>query len=967
LDSGRPDDEWNRFPKVFLQVTELGVSGKFSPENTVIWVTELATGLPVPGADVEIRDDLNKIKWTGKTARDGTAEAPGWKGLGIRSSDPWSEPRQWVFISRGQDTAFCSSEWGTGIDPYRFRIAYDWAPQPQSVQGSIFTERGIYRAGEDVHIKGIIRRNVQGRWVVPLAPEVECEIRDPFQKTVLKTKAALDEFGSFALDFPSLEEASLGYYELAAKVPPQEPEEQPAKLASSFRIEAFRPAEFEVHLKTDRESIAFGQEYGAEVRANYLFGGAMAGQSVSWHLRLNRTSYSPPGWSGFVFGNELEWGEEETTEESRLAASGENKLDREGKLRIKLPLKVEKEKDTALAILEATVVSPSRRSISNRIQTLVHRGEYYIGVRPSTTFLKKGEHLGVEVVVPDKTGRALPEKKIGLKLVKREWKSVRQGSTGGRFRWVTEKEDTEVAALDVRTKNKPVAVSLRPEKTGFYFLFASGSDSLGNSITTTTSFYVTGPDYVPWERRDDDSIELVADAESYRPGQVAKILVKSPYEKAKALVSVEREFIIESDVLDIEGTSFQVQIPIRPEYIPNAFVSVLLVQGRRAETEAEGNRDLGKPSFKIGYVNLRVDPAEKRLGVEVQKDKEEYRPKESVTLRFKVRNHLGEGQLSSLCVAVVDLGVLNLIGYQTPDPFSQFYGERPLSVRTSETRIHVVGKREYGKKGDEVGGGVAEALAAPMAALAEVELRGDFKSTAYWNPSLVTDDTGGAQVTFTLPDNLTTFRIMAVAQTKNSEFGQNSTTFRVSKKLLLQPALPRFARVGDAFEGGVVIHNFSSSEGDAFLNLKAEGIRLTDSASERTISLGPGQSREVLFSLLAEEPGSASFAFRARMGDETDGLEVRIPLRLPRPTETVAFYGETRASAEEKISFPGDIFPAQSRLEVQASSSALPGLKGSLDELTDYPYLCLEQRLSALLPYILAPQVLLDFGITPLS
>jgi uncharacterized protein YfaS (alpha-2-macroglobulin family) len=603
VDTQQPEAAWERYLKAFLQITELGVSAKFSPENNVIWVTELQTGLPVPDVEVEVRDDLNRIKWRGRTDGNGKAAGPGWRELGLQPKEAWEEPRLWVLATRGRDAALTSSEWGTGIDPYRFGIAYDWSPQPAAVQGSVFSERGIYRAGEVVHIKGIIREKDQGRWTLPSSSKIECEIEDPFEERVFKEVADLDEFGSFALDYSPSEDASLGFYQISATLPPDKPGGQAFPVQGSFRVEAFRPAEFEVHLKAGSESIVFGREYEAEVRANYLFGGAMGNQPVSWRLRLNRTSYFPPGFKGYTFGNELEWGDEETEESSRLAASGEATLDPEGKLKFRLPIRAEKEKDSVAAILEATVVNPSRRSISGRIQTLVHRGEYYIGLRPSTSFLKKGEKLSLELITADPGGRLLPDKKLELKLMRREWRSVRQAGIGGRYRWLTEKEDIEVARQEVRTGNEAVRLTFSPGKTGYHFLLASGSDSLGNRITTTTYFYLTGSDYVPWERRDDDSIELVADAESYKPGQSARILVKSPYEKAKALVSIERELILESRVIDIGGTSTQIEVPIVAEYIPNVFVSVLLVQGRKSGVEAEESQDLGKPSFKVGYLN----------------------------------------------------------------------------------------------------------------------------------------------------------------------------------------------------------------------------------------------------------------------------------------------------------------------------------------------------------------------------
>lgn len=958
-------NKWSRYPKAFLQVTELGISAKFSPDNNLIWVTELKTGLPVPGAEIEIRDDFNKVLWRGKTDLKGKAQSPGWKALGIKSKDKWRKPRQWVFVKRGKDIAFTSSEWGTGIYPYRFGIQYDWNPHPVRIQGYVFTERGIYRAGEKVHIKGITRVRKKGQWELPKVEGIECEVKDPFQKTIFKKKIYLDAYSSFAFDLDIDEEASLGHYQIRVKIPPLSVGEKSTTVYGSFRVEAFRPAEFEVLLHTQKESFIFGENYEAELRANYLFGGAMAGQKASWHLRLNPSFFSPPGHKGYTFGNQIDRWERG---KSRLLASGETNLDAAGKLKIKAKLLPEKEEDSVMATLEATVEGPSRRSLSNRIQNIVHRGEYYIGLKPSTTFLKKGKELKVNIIAVNPDGKIIPEKKILIKLIKREWHSVRKAGVGGRFRWLSEKKDREITVKQVQTKNEPVQISFVPEKSGFYFIKAEGDDSHKNKITTTTYFYVTGRDYVPWERQDDDFVELVADSKDYQPGDMAKILVKSPYEKAKALVTVEREFIFESRVLDIEGSSNEIEIPILSEYIPNVFVSVILVQGRSSQKTADTNEDIGKPSFKIGYINLKVDPSEKRLKINIQKDKKTYKPRDKVTLNLNVKDWNGVGTQASISLAVVDLGVLNLIGYQTPDPFSLFYRHKPLSVQTSETRIHLVGQREYGEKGEDVGGGAGERMKAPSApSLAEVELRGDFKSTAYWNPSVLTDEQGKATVSFTLPDNLTTFRIMAVAQSSESQFGQEESIFRVAKSLLLQPALPRFARLNDKFKGGVVIHNYSSEKEEVILSCQAEGIRLGDRKNTRRFSLNPGEGKEILFSFEVEKPGEAVFAFRARMGEETDGLEITIPLKMPRPTETVALYGHTLKSTEEKIRIPENIYQAESKIEVQASSTALSGLKGCVDYLTNYPYLCLEQRLSSILPYLVASDVILDFKLSKLD
>ena len=958
------EEEWSRFPKALLQVTELALTGKFSPDNDLIWVTELKTGQPVAGAEIEIRDASNMVRWQGKSDADGKALAPGWRALGMKPANDWAKPEQFVFVRRGQDVAFASSEWGTGIDPWRFNIDYDWSPEPEPVRGYIFSERGIYRAGETVHAKGIIRSLTKGQWTMPAQKEVEYDITDPFQKSVQKGKASLDAFGSFTFDLETRENASLGFYGINVKVPPAAPGAKPLTLEGSFRVEAFRPAEFEVHLRAEKDAFVFGEPFKAEIRSNFLYGGVMAGQPVEWSLRLNRTSFDPPGHKGFLYGTDIDLDETQYAESSRLLSGAKAKLDNEGKLAIEVPLKPEKEASSVMAALEATVQSSSRKSISNRIQTLVHRGEFYLGLKPQSSFIKKGETLTTEVisVLPD--GTAAPDKKTTVKLVKREWRSARKAGVGGRFEWVSEKTDTPIDSRDIKTGADPVTVSFKADKSGLYVLSAESTDTRDNKIATATYVYVTGSDYVAWERKDDDALELIPDAESYKPGEKARILIKSPYEKAKALITIERELIMQSQVIEIQGSAVPVEIPITADLIPNAFVSVILVQGRTSGAAVSETDDVGKPQFKIGYAKLRVDPSGKRLAVDVTPDKANYKPREKVSVKLKVKDALNAPAAASLTVAVVDVGVLNLIGYQTPDAFSWFYGEKSLSVQTSDSRIHIVGQRSYGAKGENAGGGGADA--AKAAGLSEVELRANFKTTAYWNPSILTDANGEASFEFTLPDTLTSFRVMAVAQTKDSSFGRQESTFKVSKPLLLLPSAPRFARVGDKFEAGVVVNNYSGRKGSVVLAMDVKGIALRDKA-EQKFDLAPNESREVLFALEAEKAGTARLAVRAKMGEDSDGLDFGFPLKVPRGTETVATFEQTKTKTEERVTIPDSIYPEDSRLEVTAAASALTGLKGSLDYLANYPYLCLEQRLSGALPYIVAPGLIEDFKLSPLD
>ncbi len=961
------EDEWLRYPKAFFQLTGLGLTGKFSPDNNLIWVSTLKTGQPVPGAEVEIRDDRNRVLWRGRTGDDGRVESPGWKALGLKAENEWSKPRQWVLARLGEDAALLASDDSEGVEPYRFDIDYDWNPEPLRFLGSLFSERGIYRAGETVHLKGVLRERVKGVWKIPAVREAAVEINNPFQDTVLEKKVSLDAFGSFDLDFASGEEAALGSYSVTATISGPSAGRRETAFSDSFRIEAFRPAEFEVILKSRKSDYVFGKTFEADVRAAYLFGGALSGQTVSWSLRLNPIDFQPPSHPGFIFGRGLEaWDEDLPAEQSRLLGSAEGLLDKDGRLAVSVPLVAEKERGSVSADLEATVQSPSRRSISNRVQAIVHRGEFYLGLKPSKSFLKKDEALAVEVIASLPDGTLQSGRNASVKLIKRDWRSVRKAALGGRLEWISEKIDTPVETQTVKTAAAGSAsVKFQPAKSGLYLILAETKDSAGNEVATSTYIYVTGADYVAWKRNDDDAIELVPDATSYRPGETARLLVKSPYEKAKALVTVEREHILKSEVVEIIGSSAEIAIPVGSEWIPNAFVSVILIQGRTSPASPEAVEDSGKPSFKIGYIDLKVDPAEMRLEVDLKPDRSDYQPGDLVEIRLKTKNSAGAGAPASLAVAVVDLGVINLIGYQVPDLFSSFYGDRPLSVETAESRVHVVGQRHFGEKGENPGGDGEGGLGAGMS-LSEIQLRGDFKSTAFWDASVVTDASGEAVVKFKLPDNLTTFRIMAVAQTKDSRFGRGTADFKVRKPLLMLPALPRLARVGDSFQGGVLLTNNDSVRGSVRMSLKVAGLETKDKL-ERTVDLEPGASAEVLFAFKADKPGRARLEFRAEMNGRTDGLESIFPVEQPRPLVTLGFSGQADTVQEDVVRIPKDIQPDLGGIELQASASALTGLGDRLNELVNYPYLCLEQRISRILPFLVAGPVIRDFKLTDVA
>lgn len=954
-----------RYLKTLLQITALGITAKFSPENNLVWVTSLLTGLPLADVTVEIRDDNNKVHWRGRTDTRGLVKTPGWQKLHITSRQKWRKPRQWVFAIQGEDIAFTASDWETGIYPESFGFPYDWKPTPEKWRGYLFTERGIYRAGEEVFIKGLLREKIEGKWRFPSLKKLKVTVVDSRQEKILDKTMTLNNYGAFSLRLQLKDKAPLGYYFIKVTAPVSKDKKTETSLfrQTSFRVEAFKPVEFTVSVRPAQADYTAGDTYEAEIMSHYLFGAPLSGREVEWFLRQEATVYTPPGHKGYFFGPGY-FERVPEPEESKLLTSGKDTLDQQGRVKISYKLTELPIKGPSRINLEGIVTGPGRQKVAGRTSRLIHPGEFYIGLKPASTLIKKNKKLDIAVIAVNPEGEMLPGKKITLRLLKREWYSVRKAGLGGRSRWLTEAKDKEIQVFSITTQEEPATLSVTPKKAGFYLLEARGKDKRGHQIKTTAYFYATGGDYVAWQRSNEDIIELVADKSQYQPGEKAHLLVKSPYERSQALITIEREGILDSWVEEIKGSAGTIEIPLTKDHLPNVFVSVILVQGRTSTKVSSEKEDLGRPSFKIGYINLPVSPAEKKLRVEIIPDKKEYRPGETVQITLKVQDKNHQGKAAEVCLAVVDVGVLSLINYQTPDPFTFFYGERPLGVQTSDTRPHIIGWVTYGEKGDEVGGGGGQARykASTPAGLRGIELRKLFKATAYWNPSLIIPAEGKTTVSFKLPDNLTTFRLMAVAHTEDC-FGSAQTTFKVNKPLLLRPAFPRFARVGDEFEAGVIIHNYTGQKGKVVLTAAAEGLSLLKKKT-RSFVLQLEEAREIRFPFKVVKPGRAEISFRARLGKETDGLQISLPLHLPRPTETVAFFKETTQDAQEKIKIPAAAHPEASQLEFEAAATALTGLKESFNYLISYPYGCLEQRLSSILPFIVAQDLIDRLNLT---
>ncbi len=947
---------------VLGQITDLVAHAKLGATSGVVWVTSLSKGAPVAGATVTLYDTHGKALESETSDDDGIAHVKGLADLvaGSNIEGYYSAPEVLVSAQKDGDTGVSFSSWEGEIGPSSAGMDVDFDGDVPRALGFVATERGIYRPGDEVDIKGVVRLRRRGVISLPkIDSEVHVEVRT-YGKTVAKQDVPLTRFGTFSTKVKLPEGGSLGWHELAASATVAGKE---IDLSTSFRVEEYRAPKFKVDVTTERPAVVAGEHLIAHVDARYLFGGAMPGAHVDTTVVRETADFTPEGFDEYAFGKNV-WGFDDGEPEgaSAVVFRKSDDVGADGTLAVDVGETEAVAGRTVAYEIESEVEDVSRQRVANRARVIVHPASVYAGVRTGDGFgeVNKPLHIGLIAVGVD--GQRVAGTHIEVAVKRREWKSIKKKDPDtGRFITMSEPQETPVSTCSkVSDASADVGCDVTPERAGLYIIEATATDDHGRKQTTTTSTYVVGGAWVSWQRTDGDQIDLVADKKLYEAGDTARVLVKSPWPDAEALVTVEREGVLWTRRQKVSPSS-TVDIPITDGMVPNVFVSVVVVRGRvpddaaspkDAASAAAREADPGRPQVRVGYAKLEVDKREKRLDVAVDAGAGTHRPGEKLKLKIAVKDFEGHGAPAEVALWAVDEAVLRLTDYSVPDPVAAIHPPRGLSVRLGEPLIFLIKKQRYGEKGRPPGGDGGAGVGGGF--------RSNFKTTAFFVPQVETDEQGRAEVEVKLPDDLTTYRVMALAVTEGDRAGSGRTDIVVQKPLLALPALPRLARVGDTFSAGVIVH--AQQAGDVKVKVDAQGLAL-DGPPEQTVRVEAGRAREVRFSFAAKSPGTARLRFEVIGGGERDGVEHLLPVVLPMVMETVAATGDTDGKREEALAPPAGVYPGVGGLQVSLASTALAGYQDALEQLVAYPYGCAEQLSSRLVPFMALRELEGAFGV----
>jgi alpha-2-macroglobulin len=984
-----------------VQVTNLGVTVKDSPQNTLVFVTRLDNAAPVVNARVTLVNRDNSVHWTGSTGADGVAIGPGMphrerRYTGENDYAEWQRPDFLVLAEKDGDIAYVANNWNEGIEPWDFGVPFNRNEAEPMLRGTVFSDRGVYRLGEEVQFKAILRHNTPtGIRLLKPGTAISITLRDSQYRFVDERTVTVNAWSSVEWKTTIPNEASLGTYSVRAvleseKPKPKAPEDvdpgdtpgpelddnvpYEKAVRGSFLVAAYRRPDFRVDVTLKGGRALAGEPLKGGITARYLFGSAMGARPVKWAFtRIEMVS--APSAVNEKFPEErwqfVGWGDRYVQSRPSEVSRDEDTLAKTGELDLTLTPAADAGAPFVYS-LEGDVEDLSRQHIANRASLLVHPAPWYIGLRrPSSYFVDQKQGLKTEVIAVSPEGQVVPGVTVEVKLTQIQWISVRRSEGNGFYTWESNRKEVTAGHWTVTSAAEPVPLDVPLANGGYFILEATARDTGGRHTVTRMTFYALGDGYTAWARFDHNRIELVPDRRTYKPGDSAKIMIQSPWEQATALVTTEREGIRSHRQFTLTSTQQSVILPITEQEIPNVFVSVLLIKGRQAADAAknaaeptatpnygrgpnvtEDPSDPGKPAFRLGYVELKVEDASKRLAVSLRADKEEYRPANTAKVLLDVKDAGGRGAPSEVTLWAVDYGVLSLTAYRTPDVLGSVYVNKALQVMNADNRQRIISRRVLTPKGETEGGGGGGDDGAGT-------IRKDFRVLAFWLGSVVTDANGKGSVEVKLPESLTTYRIMAVAADRASRFGSSDAEVRINKPLTLKPSFPRFLALGDKAHFGAVVTSQLKAAGAATVTIKSldpEILEFTGGVSQ-TVQIAAGGSTELRFDAAGKRIGRARIQMTAKMATETDAFEDLIPVELLVSPETVAAHGEVtdaHPTATESLRIPSGTVSGLGGLTIDIASTAMVGLGEGARYLVEYPFGCAEQRGSRTLALILA-------------
>jgi alpha-2-macroglobulin len=979
---GLGKSEWER--RLFAQVAPYQVHIKLGHFNTLVWVVDFASGEPISGAKVSIYTD-RIADLTASAAPIAAAETdesgiallagaatldPALDLLGYRcqAAHPDECPRLFARVDGPGGLALLPLDDRFEASVFR-ASSYAFGPQPAPVFGHLAswgtTAQGVYRAGDTMAYKLYVRDQSNETLVPAPRGPYTLEILDPTGRSVHTVESVmLSRFGAYDGEYRIPETAAVGWYrfKLTAGFSARSLAGAPAvrdgewdeteivRFPMRVLVSDFTPAPFAVATRIDGDHFGAGAVVGIETSAALHSGGAYVGAEARLTARLTARPFTSahPLASRFRFdaADDLLGAPAALT-----VAQHVGPVDGDGRLRHAFTVP----DDAARRIVhgrlevEGAVRDDRGRYVASSASASFVAVDRLVGLRTSRWVHRQGEPAEVEYLVVDAQGAPAEGSDVSIAIERLETKASRVKGAGNAY--LTRYVDEWVAAgtCEGRSTTAPLTCRFTPAAPGVHRLIATIDAPRGQPHRTVLHTWVAGDGEVVWNAGNDDALEIVPEKSEYAVGETARYLVQNPYPGARALVTVERYGVLAQWVETLGSHTPIVEFEVESDFMPGFYLSVLVMSPRVDAPPPEvGELDLGKPAFKLGYVSVPVRDPYKQLDVTVETDADTYKPGATVRARIAAAPRMpGSDEPVEVAIVVLDESVLDLIQDGTAyfDPYAGFYAPGSLDVRNFSLLTRLVGRQQIELKGANPGGDGGAAFA----------MRSLFEYVGFFDPSVELDDDGRGEIEFRVPDNLTGWRVLALAVTASDRMGLGMHRFTANLPTEIRPAMPNQVAEGDRFTAAFSVMNRTAATRELRVAIRAEGDIESTVGHEQRIELGPFARTIVSAPIeagsvaLDRDVARGRIRFTVTAADDADGdaLTHEIPIRKRIAFESAAQHGVLDDDeARERLLLPDGLRPDAGEIAAVLSPTVIGNLDGAFRDARGYGHPSWEQRLT---------------------
>ena len=795
-------DSWETRATQWFVVSDIGLSTYTGEDGLNVFARSLASAGPIAGVELTLLARNNEILGTATTDDDGRATFT----AGLTRGEGGMVPAA-VMAKQGDEDFVFLDLTRPGFDLTDRGVEGRAAPGALDVY--TWTERGIYRAGEDVHVAALARdasakavKNLPLTFIFTRPDGVE-------ERRVVSDGAAL---GGHAVDLPLAANAMRGTWQVSIHTDPK----QPAVVQSMFLVEDFVPDRIEFDLTSDRDEIAIGETAVVTVDGRFLYGAPAAGLALEGEINLATTT-EWDRYKGYVFG----LADEEDGDTKRIPLSGLPVVGDDGKATF--PVRLDQPPATT-RMLDADVVVRMRegagRAVERKINIAIRPQGSMIGLAPqfSDEQVPRGGRASFKVIAVDPDGEreALSGLNWSLVKIERNYQWYRSGNSWN-YEPVTFSKAVTNGKIDAGVDQE--AEITVPVDWGRYRLEIETEDPAGPA----TSYEFDAGWYVEASSTETpDGLEIALDKESYAAGESAKLKV-SPRFAGELLLTIGTESLLAVQTATVPEGGATIDIPVSADWGAGAYVTATLYRpGDAQETRL--------PARAIGVKWLKVDPGSKKLDVALALP-EKTGPRQTLSVPVTVTG-MASGSEAYVTVAAVDVGILNLTNYKTPDPEEWFFGQRQLGLELRDLYGRLI-DGSLGVAGRLRTGGDGAAMSAQGSPPTE-------KLVAFFAGPVKLDAEGKAVVDFDLPQFNGTVRVMTVAWTVDA-VGHASADVIVRDPVVITAGIPRFLAPGDTAQLRLDIANTDGPAGTYALAVETNGTVHTGSTA-RSRHVGAGQA-----------------------------------------------------------------------------------------------------------------------------